>query len=167
MRSMWNENELTSTKWSKWIWNAQVYKRALRRGFELVLMVVGTSGLGKSTLVSIFLAAANTFRANLLVLMYSRLDSGLIQNFSIMDDDSFKSVSKSAWRCQVANLSIFAASQVDDCANWNYAHGNVKLCTCRRTLCGRTMSIWSQAKHRKESIHNNCNVKFLEEFDTK
>ena len=59
-------------------------------------MVVGTSGLGKSTLVSIFLAAANTFLANLLVLMYSRLDSGLIQNFSIMDDDSFKSVSKSA-----------------------------------------------------------------------
>ena len=59
-------------------------------------MVVGTSGLGKSTLVSIFLAVDNTFRANLLVLMYSRLDSGLIQNFSIMDDDSFKSVSKSA-----------------------------------------------------------------------
>ena len=59
-------------------------------------MVVGQSGLGKSTLVSIFLAAANIFRAILLVLMYSRLDSGLIQNFSIMDDDSFKSVSKSA-----------------------------------------------------------------------
>ena len=33
----------------------QVYKRALRRGFELVLMVVGQSGLGKSTLVSIII----------------------------------------------------------------------------------------------------------------
>ena len=59
-------------------------------------MVVGQSGLGKSTFVSIFLAAANIFPAILLVLMYSRLDPCLLQNSSIMDDDSFKSVSKSA-----------------------------------------------------------------------
>ena len=38
----------------------QVFKRALRRGFELVLMVVGQSGLGKSTLVSIIIMIMGT-----------------------------------------------------------------------------------------------------------
>ena len=151
IRSMGIENEL-STIWSNWIWNAQVYKRALRRGFELVLMVVGQSGLGKSTLVSIFLCCS----------YFSCYPAS-----SVNSANSLKSVSKSARRCQVANLSIFAAPQVDDCANWNYAHGNVKLCTCRRTLCGRTMSIWSRAKHRRESIYNNWDVEFLDKIDKK
>ena len=49
----------------------QVFKRALRRGFELVLMVVGQSGLGKSTLVSIIIMIMGTVMVMVAMVMVS------------------------------------------------------------------------------------------------
>ena len=44
----WNKLEHLSQPW------LQVYRKAVKKGFEFSLMVVGESGLGKSTLVNIF-----------------------------------------------------------------------------------------------------------------
>ena len=62
-QAIWTDRWAVNTLHVRWHFNcpgfsslpSQVYRRSLRRGFEFSLMVVGESGLGKSTLVTGYL----------------------------------------------------------------------------------------------------------------